>query len=640
MSDTERWVGTSPPLSQPHSVTDDRAAGLVGVRQRVSADSFKSLITRLNKGAIQQSIVINPAPPVIPEPLPPMRPAIIEAPVPPAPINDNVPDGAASSIAAIEAAEALPDPVVNIEPAPSVEIDFADAFAPLPLGGVEPPPILPAPELVKPTAVQVQTPQPEANTFVRRVRSAEDVELETIMRMIAAVPTNDERLAFLDEAAELISRDELQSRPKGDLAQIEERFLQSVQSGVLNPVRSVELDNPVNHAAYSEPAATPVESYLEPADPVATEVAADVSATDVVIDEPTPEPRAPQQFSNLDGQEAGELARSLLDMMAAGAGNSQPHERALAADTLLRLVPRLALKPLVLLADRLSMMDQPPPLLVARLIRDERIGVSGPLLENSNNVTDADLVRVITEGTPEQRRVIARRRKLSRLIGDKLIASGEAPVLLTLVRNANAEISHDGFLDLLQATKRDQDLMAPLCTRADLPAPFAFELFWIAPVQLRRYILNRFLTDSETLTKILKITMVAQGNGEIGIDKGFPPPEMVEKGIEFFATGDTLACGEHFAALLMVDPMTVARVMSDRLGDPLAIMLKAAGVPRTDFASHLGRLRSSDYAVLDLNRDPEELHALFDQMSFNKARILLTYWDWATRRSGPYAPVH
>ena len=38
------------------------------------------------------------------------------------------------------------------------------------------------------------------------------------------------------------------------------------------------------------------------------------------------------------------------------------------------------------------------------------------------------------------------------------------------------------------------------------------------------------------------------------------------------------------------------------------------------------------------DRNPEELQAIFEGLSFNKARILLTYWDWYIRKAGPYAP--
>ncbi len=53
--------------------------------------------------------------------------------------------------------------------------------------------------------------------------------------------------------------------------------------------------------------------------------------------------------------------------------------------------------------------------------------------------------------------------------------------MLTLVRNANADISHAGFNALIEQAARHEELMAPLSTRGDLGAPHAFELFWPAP---------------------------------------------------------------------------------------------------------------------------------------------------------------
>jgi hypothetical protein len=34
-----------------------------------------------------------------------------------------------------------------------------------------------------------------------------------------------------------------------------------------------------------------------------------------------------------------------------------------------------------------------------------------------------------------------------------------------------------------------------------------------------------------------------------------------------------------------------------------------------------------------------ELHATFDGLSYNKARMLLAYWDWASRDAGPYTAL-
>jgi hypothetical protein len=477
----------------------------------------------------------------------------------------------------------------------------------------------------------------------------EEFELDRIMRMVSAVPSPDERLEFIDQAAAFVAEDQLQAQPKGELAHIEEKFLESISNPathqhlsnrmVIEPLAPLTAETVLPIPQPDEQKQVPETFEAEPAQSAGS-VGDDLypkagNTTRRYAEAEFVEPA----YTSMGEQEAGELARSLLDMMASSSGGGQPHERALAADTLLRLVPSLPVKPLILLADRLSIMEAPPPMLIAKLIRDPRIEVSGPLLENSPHVADNDLLQVIDEGTADQRRLVARRRKLTRMIAARLIQTMEPAVLLTLVRNANAEISHEGFAALTSYAGNDRDIMAPLCTRHDLPAPFAFELFWLAPVQLRRYILSRFLTDSETLTKILKITMATQGS-DGAADKGFPPADLVERAIRHFAAGETIEADELLSDLMGVEPPTVARILSDSLGEPAVILLKAAGSTRNDFAAHLETMRHSDFATISVDRNSDELTALFDSMSFNKARILLTYWDWATRKSGPYAPIH
>ncbi len=334
-------------------------------------------------------------------------------------------------------------------------------------------------------------------------------------------------------------------------------------------------------------------------------------------------------------QESAELARSLLDMMSASNSNGLPQERALAADTLLRLVPKLPLKSLLMLAERLCMMESPPQLIVAKLICDPRIEVAGPLLEECSHITDEVLITVINEGLPAKRRMMARRRKISRAVAAKLVLTGDPSVLLTLCRNANAEIPHESFIELVNFAGKQTDLLAPLCTRADLPVPFAFELFWSAPAQLRRYLLSRFLTDSETLTKILKIALV--GNSDESSENIFPDPDLIKAALALAADGKIDEASAAIAECAQIDAATAERILTDRQGDPLAALFKAVGVPRVIAGEMLAHAATT---ILDPTRDPEELPSLFGSLSFNKARILLTYWDWATLQSGPYAPLN
>jgi hypothetical protein len=339
-------------------------------------------------------------------------------------------------------------------------------------------------------------------------------------------------------------------------------------------------------------------------------------------------------------EDAGELARSLLDMMSSG-GSALPQERALAADTLLRLTPRIPTKTLVSVVERLAVMDNPPQLLVAKLIRDPRAEVAAPLLERCMHITDQDLLNAASDGDPAKLRMIARRRALSPALTDKLIANGDPSVLLTLARNPGASLSHDAYYRLAEHAEHHHGLLAPLTTRADLPAPVAFELFWLVPPELRRFIFSRFLTDSENLNKILKITLAMQNDGSAlpeDPEAQFPDKELVEMAIDLAVEGKLEEAAGRLAEIGGICKENAERILSDADGEPIAVLFKALGYPRGRVAEAIGRLKQPGCGLLRDDRPIDELQSIFDTLSFNKARILLTYWDWYAQKSGPYAP--
>ncbi len=337
--------------------------------------------------------------------------------------------------------------------------------------------------------------------------------------------------------------------------------------------------------------------------------------------------------------DAGELARSLLDMMLSNPSAGQPQERALAADALLKLVPRIPLRSLVSVVDRLSLMEDPPHLLVSKLIHDPRIEVAGPVLENCNQISDQVLGKVIATGKVSLQRLIARRRHISATLSDQLIEFDDPSVILTLVRNSGAAFSHQAFPRLAEHAQRNPAALAPFATRADLPAPIAFELFWFVPAELRRYLLSRFLTDSETLTKILKITH-AMGGGEQGMEIRFPEREKIEVFVELLNSGKFPDAAGLLAEIAGIHTDNAARIIADANGEPLTIALKAIGTNRVRFGELIEILKASDYGIIASTRSGAELQNIFDSLSFNKARVLLTYWDWAVLKSGPYAPAN
>ena len=335
--------------------------------------------------------------------------------------------------------------------------------------------------------------------------------------------------------------------------------------------------------------------------------------------------------------QSAETARTLLDIMAMPTG-VQPQERALAGDTLLRLVSRMPVASLIGLCDRLCMMDAPPPLLVRRLIQHENIDVAGPLLERCLGLSDQDMMSMITLGNPAILRLIAKRRHLSPTLTDALIRRGDASVTIAVVRNPGAALSHEAFNMLAEAAKTKTSLQAPLATRADTPAPIAFELFWTLPPQLRRYVLSRFLTESANLDRILKIAQTLdESNGEAAGGPRIADRAECEDLIALIAQGQTTEAACKLAALAGISVANAERIIADPEGEPLTVAMKAVGMSRTQAAAAAETLRDAPEAPLRSTRRIAELQNLFDSLSFTKARVLLTYWDWAVEQSGPYS---
>ncbi|MGQ0484371.1 MAG: DUF2336 domain-containing protein [Hyphomicrobiales bacterium] len=532
-------------------------------------------------------------------------------------------------------AAAVPEQSVHIRPA---EVAFA-AAAP-----VEPQPAA--------FADPFKVTQPFAERIV-------DTILKNVADAVFAKPSDSDRATYLAEVAAML--EELRAAADVENAKMPEPAPapETPQPAWPLPRASFGSARPAEPSA--EELALPVELPREPPrDPSAEarpaslrEIVAaksrrsrppkkEPSPPDIFADAAEPETAlaAKQALATETDEDAGELARSLLDMMSSG-GSVLPQERALAADTLLRLTPRIPTKTLVAVVERLAVMDNPPQLLLAKLIRDPCAEVAAALLERCMHITDHDLMNAISDGDPVKLRMIARRRSLSPALTDKLIAHGDPSVLLTLARNPGALLSHDAYYRLAEYAEHHHGLLAPLATRADLPAPVAFELFWLVPAELRRFIFSRFLTDSENLNKILKITLAMQNDASTLPEESevqFPDKELVEMAIDLAVEGKLEEAAERLAEIGGICKKNAERILSDADGEPLAVLFKALGYPRGRLAMTLGRLKQPDCGLLREDRNTEDLQNIFDTLSFNKARILLTYWDWYAQKSGPYAP--
>ena len=485
----------------------------------------------------------------------------------------------------------------------------------------------------EPSAVVVSLGiQPLAGEAPPKSARVVDALLKTIADAIYCKPSAAERAVFLHDMAELgetalVTADARASLPPPRI---------QAPAQLARPVPVVSAEEPLEPlplssaiAARIGPSSSLLRNNADKLDVFAKDAAS------LALADPKP-----QETAEAD-EETGDLALTLLDMMSAGAGTALPQERALAADTLLRILARIPFRQLLNVVERVAIMQAPPPLLVAKLIRDPRPEVVAPLLERCMHITDQDLMAAATEGDMAKQRMIARRRTLSTVLADHLIVLGDPSVMLTLIRNPGASFSHDAFYILADMAAQHHGLLAPLATRADLPPPVAFELFWYVPQELRRFIFSRFLTDSETLNKILRITLATHGGGEGEVlvnDTKFPDRKLIDQALALAAGFKLDEAAQSFAEIGGISRDTVTRILADREGEPLTVLLKAMGYGRGKFSEAMEKLQVSESGVIRPGRVVEELQSIFDGLSFNKARILLTYWDWFVRKAGPYAP--
>ena len=312
--------------------------------RRITAESFRLLLARLKKSPIGPPPT--PAAPA-PAPLPPVEIAAIAPPV--AEIEAPTP-ALEIEIAALQAGpepmEVEPPAAVEIEPAQEI-VELADlAFASeapvavaspqpdhqaepvstLPVEPIEtlPPeiePQLPAEEVPAADPVIADAPVAETvNTAVLPVFGVEVQGIGEIAKSVYMTPTSADRTAFLAECAAIAA------------AEVEAEQTRAETPAVI----------------YSEqfPAAKPKIRRAQPVDDPFAKIVLDDQVDGIKVIE--------------TDEDAGELARSLLDMMLSSPSAGLPQERALAADALLKLVPRIPLRSLVAIVERVSIMELPP----------------------------------------------------------------------------------------------------------------------------------------------------------------------------------------------------------------------------------------------------------------------------------------
>ncbi|MBC7670564.1 MAG: DUF2336 domain-containing protein, partial [Gemmatimonadaceae bacterium] len=138
------------------------------------------------------------------------------------------------------------------------------------------------------------------------------------------------------------------------------------------------------------------------------------------------------------------LLKRLADVLCLPASRINAFERSVTADLMVEMLRDAVVGEREKVARRLANLAEMPGVLVRLLLRDD-LQVARALLENSPNLSDADLINCLYNASTDHRRLIALRRGVSEVVADALVDMDETLVTETLLKNELVRFSHQGL---------------------------------------------------------------------------------------------------------------------------------------------------------------------------------------------------
>lgn len=356
--------------------------------------------------------------------------------------------------------------------------------------------------------------------------------------------------------------------------------------------------------------------------------------------EPTPpSPRAPARARMA-------LIKRLADVVGLPTSRVNAFERAVTADLLVEMLRDAHPPERARVARRLSQLTEIPSSLLRLLLRDE-VGVARVLLEEAQ-LSDSDLLLCIGAAGPEHHRLVAARRAVSEVVSEALVRGADMPTVEALLRNTGARLSTEALEQVTAYTRHQPQLIGELLRRPELRPAHAYVIFWWAGAAERRAVLTRFAVSREVMQegvgdvfalaaqegwqdplvrKALQFIERRQRN-RAAIEKS--PFASLEEAVALAQDGITRELAEEISYLSGLKPLVGAKILADPAGEPIAILCKATGLPRTAVhALWRGMHRPDLDAAGALAPALAAAMEIYDIMAVDRAQTVLRYWNWS-----------
>ena len=347
------------------------------------------------------------------------------------------------------------------------------------------------------------------------------------------------------------------------------------------------------------------------------------------------------QLATGDAPEArSALLRGLFDFYLEAAPGLTPTERE-QLDGILYLLARKAAPALRReIAERVADAPSPPRGLVLLFAHDD-IHVAEPVLRRSAALSDADLIGVIDTGALGCGKAIARRRQISEAVVERLCEKGDQDALVSLLNNQGAQFSLRAIHGLVQEARRREALQAPLTGRHDLPPQYLTQLYFFAPQDLKKAILDRadYLDPSlvEVAVTANRRRIYEQASREAEAEHSDAKRFVVDQiraGSIDESMLKTLILEKQYTEFLFafawragVDLAAAQTILKDRTFESLAIVCRAAGVAPQTFAKIVFSLRRDS----DTKSKALRILDIYNRVPPAAAEHILRFWRMRTK---------
>ncbi len=221
------------------------------------------------------------------------------------------------------------------------------------------------------------------------------------------------------------------------------------------------------------------------------------------------------------------ILRQVTELFVVGAEGFNEEHVDLFGDVLTRLTDQVENKVLAELSSKLAPISNAPNAVIQRLARHDEIDVAGPVLAQSDRLSEADLIDIAQTKGQMHLGAISERSRLAEAVTDILVERGDTIVVRKLSRNQGASFSNAGFNNLAKRAENDEELAENLGGRVDVPPKVLQDLMAKATETVRARLMAGASSERQAEIKKALDAAVLQVASEASTRRDFRRSERV-----------------------------------------------------------------------------------------------------------------